>query len=136
MTMNYTPFLRMGLLAATTILATACVGFVPVPSSDDATSNKDAVNSTSASLCNIEGTQEQNLSEGTTKAGITQSCEETVVYIENQNPDLPKRCNVQIGEKTSELYIQPGERRSLTQTGPAMKAEVKLRCVNIHPRTK
>ena len=126
MTINGKLITRLGLIAAASSLTAACVAVVPTPNN-----NQPAENSgTSATLCNIEGKQEQDLSDGTTKAKVTQSCEETVIYVENQHKEHPKRCRVLVGAQMTELYIMPGENRSLTQTGPVARNTVQVGCVN------
>ena len=87
-------------------------------------------------MCNIEGKQEQDLSDGTTKATVTQSCEETAIYIENQHKEHPKRCRVLVGAQATELYILPGENRTLTQTGPVARNTVQVGCINDWNRPK
>lgn len=132
MTINWKLFKRLGPIAAASLLAVACVAVVPTPNN-----NQPAENSgTSATLCNIEGKQEQDLSDGTTKAKVTQSCEETVIYVENQHKEHPKRCRVLVGAQLTELYIMPGENRSLTQTGPVARNTVQVGCINDWNRTK
>lgn len=132
MTINVNLFARLGLIAAASSLAAACVAVAPLPNND-----KPAENSgTSATMCNIEGQQEQDLSDGTTKANVTQSCEETVIYIENQHKEHPKRCRVLVGAQMTELYIMPGENRTLTQTGPVARNTVQVGCINDWNRTK
>lgn len=134
MTINGTLFVRLGLIAAASSLAAACVAVAPMPNSD---SGNTAENSgTSATLCNIEGKQEQDLSDGTTKANVTQSCEETVINIENQHKEHPKRCRVLVGAYMTELYIMPGESRTLTQTGPVARNSVQVGCINDWNRPK
>jgi hypothetical protein len=132
MTINGKLITRLGLIAAASSLAAACVAVAPLPNND-----KPAENSgTSATMCNIEGKQEQDLSDGTTKANVTQSCEETVIYIENQHKEHPKRCRVLVGAQMTELYIMPGENRTLTQTGPVARNTVQVGCINDWNRTK
>lgn len=132
MTINGKLITRLGLIAAASSLAAACVAVVPTPNN-----NQQAENSgTSATLCNIEGKQEQDLSDGTTKANVTQSCEETVIYVENQHKEHPKRCRVLVGAQLTELYIMPGENRTLTQTGPVASNTVQVGCINDWNRTK
>ncbi|MEH6998154.1 MAG: hypothetical protein V7542_07130 [Limnobacter sp.] len=132
MTINWKLFKRLGPIAAASLLAVACVAVVPTPNN-----NQPAENSgTSATLCNIEGKQEQDLSDGTTKAKVTQSCEETVIYVENQHKEHPKRCRVLVGAQLTELYIMPGENRSLTQTGPVARNTVQVGCINDWNRPK
>jgi hypothetical protein len=117
---------RLGFTAMASSLAAACVAVVPTTSS----------NTTPATMCNIEGKQQQDLSDGTTKAKVTQSCEETVIYIENQHKEHPKRCRVSVGSQVSELYIMPGENRTLTQTGPVARNTVQVGCINDWNRPK
>ncbi len=130
MSINVKLITRMGLIAVACSLAAACVAVVPTNNSSSKGSN------TTASMCNIEGKQKQDLSDGTTKANITQSCEETVIYIENQHKQHPKRCRVVIGEQLTELYIMPGENRTLTQTGTVARNTVQVSCINDWNRTK
>lgn len=132
MTINGKLITRLGLIAAASSLAAACVAVVPTPNN-----NQQAENSgTSATLCNIEGKQQQDLSDGTTKANVTQSCEETVIYVENQHKEHPKRCRVLVGAQLTELYIMPGENRTLTQTGPVASNTVQVGCINDWNRPK
>jgi hypothetical protein len=133
MTINGNLFTRIGFIALVSSLAAACVAVVPTPSQENANSQSGA---TSASMCNIEGKQEQDLSDGTTKAKVTQSCEETAIYIENQHKEHPKRCRVLIGQQVTELYIMPGENRTLTQTGPVERNTVQVGCINDWNRPK
>lgn len=124
---------RLGFIALASSLAAACVAVAPMPGQNNANSQG---STTSASMCNIEGKQEQDLSDGTTKAKVSQSCEETVIYIENQHKEHPKRCRVLIGAQATELYIMPGENRTLTQTGPVKRNTVQVGCMNDWNRTK
>jgi hypothetical protein len=135
MTINRKLIVRMGLIAAVCSLTAACVAVVPTPSSNNQ-GNAAANSSTSATMCNIEGKQVQDLSNGTTKANVTQSCEETVIYIENQHKEHPKRCRVLVGAQLTELYIMPGENRTLTQTGPVARNTVQVACNNDWNRPK
>ena len=132
MTINGKLITRLGLIAAASSLAAACVAVAPLPNNNPPAENS----STSATMCNIEGKQEQDLSDGTTKAKVTQSCEETVIYIENQHKEHPKRCRVLVGAQMTELYIMPGENRTLTQTGPVARNTVQVGCVNDWNRPK
>ncbi|MEQ9107837.1 MAG: hypothetical protein RLO04_10255 [Limnobacter sp.] len=134
MTTNRTLFTRISLAAIISALAAGCVAVVPTPGNEQ--SNNNANGNPSASLCNIEGQQEQDLSDGTTKASVKQSCEETAIYIENKHQEHPKRCRVLVGAQATELYIRPGENRTLTQTGPVERSKVQLACVNDWNRTK
>jgi hypothetical protein len=132
MTINGKLITRLGLIAVASSLAAACVAVAPLPNSDQPAENS----STSATMCNIEGKQQQDLSDGTTKANVTQSCEETVIYIENQHKEHPKRCRVLVGAQLTELYILPGENRTLTQTGPVARNTVQVGCINDWNRPK
>ncbi|MBA4316382.1 MAG: hypothetical protein C0422_13800 [Alcaligenaceae bacterium] len=132
MTINGKLITRLGLIAAASSLAAACVAVAPLPNNNPPAENS----STSATMCNIEGKQEQDLSDGTTKAKVTQSCEETVIYIENQHKEHPKRCRVLVGAQLTELYIMPGENRTLTQTGPVARNTVQVGCINDWNRPK
>lgn len=134
MTINGKLIARLGLIAAASSLAAACVAVVPTSNNNEGNTAENS--GTSATLCNIEGKQEQDLSDGTTKAKVTQSCEETVLYIENQHNMHPKRCRVLVGAQITELYIMPGENRSLTQTGPVARNTVQVGCINDWNRTK
>lgn len=132
MTTNWNRITQLGLIAAASSLVAACVAVVPTPNNNQPAQNS----STSATMCNIEGKQQQDLSDGTTKANVTQSCEETVIYIENQHNMHPKRCRVLVGAQMTELYIMPGENRTLTQTGPVARNTVQVGCINDWNRPK
>lgn len=132
MTINGKLITRLGFIAAASSLAAACVAVAPLPNNEKPAENS----STSATMCNIEGKQQQDLSDGTTKANVTQSCEETVIYIENQHKEHPKRCRVLVGAQMTELYIMPGENRTLTQTGPVARNTVQVGCINDWNRPK
>ena len=134
MTINGKLITRLGLIAAASSLAAACVAVVPTPNNNEGNTAENS--GTSATLCNIEGKQEQDLSDGTTKAKVTQSCEETVIYVENQHKEHPKRCRVLVGAQLTELYIMPGENRTLTQTGPVARNTEQVGCINDWNRTK
>ena len=134
MTINGKLITRLGLIAAASSLAAACVAVVPTPNNNEGNTAENS--GTSAPLCNIEGKQEQDLSDGTTKAKVTQSCEETVIYVENQHKEHPKRCRVLVGAQMTELYIMPGENRTLTQTGPVARNTVQVGCINDWNRPK
>lgn len=134
MTINGKLITRLGLIAAASSLAAACVAVVPTPNNNEGNTAENS--GTSATLCNIEGKQEQDLSDGTTKAKVTQSCEETVIYVENQHKEHPKRCRVLVGAQLTEPYIMPGENRTLTQTGPVARNTVQVGCINDWNRTK
>lgn len=134
MTTNKAQIGRLAFIAMASTLAVACVGFVPFPGKTPEKSEN--TSAPAATLCNIEGKQVQDLSDGTTKATITQSCEETVVLIQNLHDKHPKRCRVSTGKNITELYIMPGESRTLTQTGPVERDAVQLGCVNDWNRTK
>ncbi|HEX4918361.1 MAG TPA: hypothetical protein VFV43_10720 [Limnobacter sp.] len=122
---------------AIALLAAGCVVVAPVPGeSGPSSGNQGGGNPATATMCNIEGKQKQDLSDGTTKATVTQSCQETVIFIENQHKEHPKRCRVAIAGQGTELYIMPGESRTLTQTGPVAQAQVAVGCVNDWNRTR
>lgn len=131
-----TKFSRLALITIASALAAACVAVVPTPGKTEGDSSQNIPASTNAKLCNIEGQQVQDLSDGTTKATITQSCQETVVFIENLHEKHPKRCRVLTGGQVTELYIMPGDSRKLTQTGALERATVQVGCVNDWNRTK
>lgn len=121
----------MGTLGAVLALA-GCVVVAPVPK-DEATTQSQAA---PAAMCNIEGKQVQDLSDGTTQARIEQSCEETVITIKNTHPIHPKRCQVLLAQAATELYIMPGEERTLTQTGTVERSRIQLNCLNDWNRPK
>ncbi|HEX4842258.1 MAG TPA: hypothetical protein VFV57_01185 [Limnobacter sp.] len=127
-------------VSALALLAAGCVVVAPIPGESTQQNQPQANNAASsaapATLCNIEGKQTQDLSDGTTKATVTQSCEETVLYIENQHKEHPKRCRVAVAGQGTELYIMPGENRTLTQTGPVARSQLAVACVNDWNRTK
>ncbi|HEX4855265.1 MAG TPA: hypothetical protein VFV28_00520 [Limnobacter sp.] len=126
----YTPRKTLLLVASASLLLASCI-VVPIPSSKGSQAPGNSATPASASnLCNIEGQQVQDLSEGTTKATITQSCQETSIQIQNRHPDQAKRCKVLIGNQSNEVYIRPGESRSVSQAGPVEKATVQLKCMN------
>jgi hypothetical protein len=134
MTIKGTQITRLAFLAASASLAAACVAIVPTPGNTaDGSENKSAP---PATLCNIEGKQVQDLSDGTTKATITQSCEETVVFIQNLHDKHPKRCRVLTGGQVTELYIMPGESRTVSQKGAVERSAVQVGCVNDWNRSK
>ena len=135
MTINGKRLARLGLITLTTSLAAACVAVAPIPNNNEGSSPAANLYS-SSTLCNIEGQQQQDLSDGTTKANVTQSCEETVIYVENLHEKHPKRCRVLVGNYVTELYILPGENRTLTQTGPVGRNNVQIGCVNDWNRPK
>ena len=129
-------FSRLTLITIASVLATACVAVVPTPGKTDGEGSQNTPATSNAKLCNIEGQKVQDLSDGTTKATITQSCQETVVFIENLHDKHPKRCRVSTGSNITELYIMPGDSRTLTQTGPVEQGTVQVGCVNDWNRTK
>lgn len=133
MTTNWKVNARLGFIAFFSSLAVACVAVVPTPNKQGDSAENGA---TTASMCNIEGKQEQDLSDGSTKANVTQSCEETAVFIQNNHEEHPKRCRVLIGDQATELYIMPGENRTLTQTGAVERNTVQVGCVNDWNRPK
>ncbi|WP_288106063.1 hypothetical protein [Limnobacter sp.] len=131
-------FAKLG-VAALVLASAGCVAVVPMGNDDNnKTDNGSGASGTQpqATVCNIEGQDKQDLSNGTTKVLITQSCEKTEIYIENQHPEHPKKCQVRIGAQATQLYIQPGESRTLTQQGPVEKAQIYVNCVNDWNRTK
>ncbi|HEX4879554.1 MAG TPA: hypothetical protein VFV39_06900 [Limnobacter sp.] len=134
-----TLILKWATLPALAMLAAGCVAVAPIPplsTGGDASNEDDTVAETSVTLCNIEGKQQQDLSDGTTKATVTQSCEETVVLVQNQHAEHPKRCRVAIAGQGTELYIKPGESRTLTQTGPVERTQIAIGCINDWNRPK
>jgi hypothetical protein len=134
MTNNKTHITRLAFIAIASSLAVACVAIAPISTNTAGESQNPGA--PAATLCNIEGTQVQDLSDGTTKATITQSCRETVVFLQNMHDRHPKRCRILTGGQLSELYIMPGESRTLTQTGPVERGAVQVGCVNDWNRTK
>lgn len=134
MTNNKTHITRLAFIAIASSLAVACVAIAPISTNTAGESQNPGA--PAATLCNIEGTQVQDLSDGTTKATITQSCQETVVFLQNMHDRHPKRCRILTGGQLSELYIMPGESRTLTQTGPVERGAVQVGCVNDWNRTK
>ena len=126
-----TPLKKMSALGAVMAL-TGCVVVAPVPN-DEANAQSQAA---PVAMCNIEGKQVQDLSDGTTQARVEQSCEGTVITIKNAHPIHPKRCQVLIAQAAIELYIMPGEERSLTQTGMVERSRIQLNCLNDWNRPK
>ncbi|HEY1057343.1 MAG TPA: hypothetical protein VGE55_01280 [Limnobacter sp.] len=126
-------------LALSAVALTACVAVVPTPSNSPSTSDATQTNDSTvqpATLCNMETPATQKLQDGTTLAEITQTCNQTDIKITNNHAKHPKRCSVIIGSQGSELYIQPGETRSLTQTGPVAQSQVRINCLNDWNRPK
>jgi len=123
------------LAALASISLVACTGILPTFDLSSAKKSKDVPQQTVAT-CTEKDRHFQDISDGSTKATITQSCEETVVFIQNLHDKHPKRCRVLVGEQVTELYIMPGESRSLTQTGPVERSAVQVGCVNDWKRTK
>ncbi|WP_370263706.1 hypothetical protein [Limnobacter sp.] len=121
------------LMACAATLAAGCVAVAPIPATEG---QQSSANGSGATLCNIEGQQQQDLSDGTTKATLTQSCEQTTLSIENLHKQHPKRCKVSMAGQGTELYIMPGETRTLTQTGPVAAGQVALSCLNDWNRTR
>ncbi|WP_409704482.1 hypothetical protein [Limnobacter sp.] len=123
------------------LLLTACVAVAPIPADlgrneTDSTGTIPPVEPQPVTLCNIETPDVQELSNGTTKAKVTQTCDSTEVFIANEHKEHPKRCKVQIGQRVNEVYIRPGESRTLTLNAPAMAMRVGLSCVNDWNRPK
>ncbi len=129
---GFTAPLKKAVTLGALLAMTGCVVVAPAPKDEAATPSQAAP----VAMCNIEGTQVQNLSDGTTQAKVEQSCEKTVVTIKNAHPQHPKRCQVLIAQAATELYIMPGEERSLTQTGVVEQSRIQLNCVNDWNRTK
>lgn len=128
--------IKLGVVAVV-VASAGCVAVVPMGNNDkNKTDSSASGTQPQASVCNIEGQEKQDLSNGTSKILITQSCEKTEIYIENQHPDEPKKCKVIIGGQGTQLYIKPGESRTLTQQGPVEKAKIYVNCVNDWNRTK
>lgn len=149
MNLNWKSLSRNLLAASAALLAAGCVAVIPPsePNAGSGTAPAAAPQNaapqaagtdpnSAASLCTIQGTREQDLSKGTTKANITYSCKQTVIFIENAHAEQNKRCQVVIGQQVSEIYLKPGEGRSLTQTGPVMTNAVRVNCVNDWNRPK
>lgn len=129
---GFTNALKKAASLGAVLALTGCVVVAPTPT-DQASKQPQAAD---VAMCNIEGKQVQNLSDGTTQAKVEQSCEETVVTVKNVHPQHPKRCQVLIAQAATELYIMPGEERSLTQTGIVEQSRIQLNCVNDWNRTK
>lgn len=135
MTIKGKQFARLGFTALLASLTAACVAVVPAPANTNSNTNSNSAQN-STTPCNIEGKQELDLSDGTTKTRVTQSCQETVIYIENQHKVHPKRCRVLIGTQATELYIMPGDNRTLSHTGAVAQSTVQVGCVNDWNRTR
>ena len=129
---GFTAPLKKAATLGAILALTGCVVVAPTPSDNNAQESQTAP----VAMCNIEGKQVQNLSDGTTQAKVEQSCEQTVVTIKNAHPQHPKRCQVLIAQAATELYIIPGEERTLTQTGMVERSRIQLNCVNDWNRTK
>lgn len=137
---QHATFLKLSTLLISLGFVSACAVVAPLPSNGDNAAQGDAseavATSAPASLCNIEGEETQDLKDGTTTATIKQSCERTEVTIQNNHKQHAKKCKVIIGQSGSELYVQSGESRTLTQTGPVQKDRIGISCVNDWNRPK
>lgn len=135
--MNFTArqITQLTAIVTASMLVGACAGVFPT-FQKSTIKQSDSISEQSPVTCHIDGKQFDDISDGSTKATITLSCKETVVYIENRHAKHPKRCRALIGKQITALYIMPGESRTLIQTGPVERSAVQVGCVNDWNRTK
>lgn len=132
MSINKKPLAHLVLIAVACSLSTACVTLSSFRGKKETENTETKIESKEPPVktCNIEELQKKEMSDGSTKAKLSQSCNETIVYIQNNHQQYPKRCRILVGTQLTEIYLKPGESRSLTQTGQVDINAVQLGCVN------
>lgn len=121
---------RATLFSAIALLA-GCAAIVAVPTNENSKPIDPVITQTDdGAKCVINGEHTQDLSDGTTKATLTQTCEQSSLFIENQHPEHAKRCKLVMAGNGAELYIRPGENRTISQNGPVPHTQIALACVN------
>lgn len=118
------------LAVLSTVLA-ACVVAVPLPGNQSApVSTTESSDPSSASSCDSNNPVVTDMSEGTHKVTLEDSCQLAKVTIVNENTEHAKKCNVYFGSKGVELYIPVGETRIVSQNKPIKPSQVTYGCRN------
>lgn len=135
--MNTSPAFSLGrwlTLAASASVLTACV-VIPPPKPENFPQGSKLSQRTDGSLCSVEALT-KDLSEGSTGLTLTESCTLIEVKITNNNPEHPKKCVVQFGQQSNEVYLQVAEVRTLTIQNPTVYTPVFASCKNDWNRTR
>lgn len=118
--------------AAGAIALSACVAAVPLPGEQrgDVSSASYATTNNDPTRCSGAEPVTNDLSSGTQKVIVVDSCDMVEVTITNEHQEHPKKCTVVIGDKGVELYIRVGEERVVSQGKPLGANRVVYTCRN------
>ncbi|MDH4396058.1 MAG: hypothetical protein QE278_10295 [Limnobacter sp.] len=125
---------RLALLGSALLGLSACV-VVPMPTADQFPAGTDLSQRQDGSIC-AKSPVEKDISEGTTKAVLKESCKSIELAITNQNTEHPKKCQIQFSDAISEVYLQVGESRTLTVSDLNSRVPVFMKCRNDWNRTR
>lgn len=125
---------KWSLLGGMLLGLNACV-VVPMPTADQFPQGAELSQRQDGSICPTSPV-ERDISEGTTKAILKESCKTLELTVSNENSEHPKKCQVQFADAMSEIYLQVGESRTLTVNDLSTRVPVFMKCRNDWNRTR
>lgn len=125
---------RLSLVSGLLLGLNACV-VVPMPTADQFPQGTELSQRQDGSICPTS-TVERDISEGSTKAILKESCKSIELTVSNENKEHPKKCQVQFADAMSEIYLQVGESRTLTVNDLSSRVPVFMKCRTDWNRTR
>jgi hypothetical protein len=124
----------MSLLGGMLLGVSACI-VVPMPTADQFPAGTELSQRQDGSIC-ATSPVEEDISEGSTKAILKESCKSIELMVSNENAEHPKKCQIQFADAISEVYLQVGESRTLTVSDLNSRVPVFMKCRNDWNRTR
>ncbi|MDX1668425.1 MAG: hypothetical protein R3194_03315 [Limnobacter sp.] len=113
------------------LLLTACVVAVPLPGDEAAPAQPSERSSAQTNTaCDPNNPVVTDMSFGTHKVTLEDSCQLAKITIVNQNKQYAKQCEVVFGNKATELYVPVGQTRVVSQAKPIEPNNVTYSCKN------
>lgn len=125
---------RLALSGGLLMGLSACV-VIPMPTADQFPEGTELSQRQDGSICPT-ATVERDISEGTTKAILKESCKSIELTVSNENSEHPKKCQIQFADAVSEIYLQVGESRTLSVSDLNSRVPVFMKCRNDWNRTR
>lgn len=125
---------RLSLFGGVLLGLNACV-VVPMPTADQFPAGTELSQRQDGSICPTAPV-ERDISEGTTKAILKESCKTLELTVSNENAEHPKRCQIQFADASSEIYLKVGESRTLSVNDLNSRVPVFMKCRNDWNRTR
>lgn len=120
--------IQPSLLVGALLGLSACV-VVPMPTADQFPAGTDLSQRQDGSIC-ATSPVEKDISEGSTKAILKESCKSIELTVGNEHSEHPKKCQIQFADAVSEVYLQVGETRTLTVSDLNSRVPVFMKCRN------